>query len=222
MTKRGFTLVELLAVLTILGLLALLITPTVFNAVNKFKEEAYEKQVLTIEAAAGDFTSDHLTELPGNFGDTIYITLGDLKAEGYLDKDIKHPKTNAYLPNDALIKIMRKKNDYKVEYVKDSGTLSMNSNIKKNTPTIRLTGDKIMTIRVGSTYAEPGAIAYDASKNNISSGMTKTIKKGTTTVATINTNNGGIYTIYYKITNQNMTQVITRTVVVESNPGVTS
>lgn len=219
MKKYGFTLIELLAVLTILGLLALLIAPTVFNTINKFKEDAYEKQILTIESAAGDFTSDYLKQLPGSFGDTIYITLGDLKAEGYLDKDIKHPKTNAYLPNDALIKIIRKKNDYKVEYVMDSGTVSMNSNIKKNTPTIRLVGDKIMAITVGSTYSEPGATAYDASKNNITSSMTKMIKKGTTSVSSINTSNVGIYTIYYKITNQNMTQVITRNVVVESNPG---
>lgn len=214
MKRKGFTLVELLAVLVILGLLALLITPTVFNSINDFKKEAEAKQVTAIEMAAEDWVSDHLVMLPQNFGDTMYITLGDLKAEGYIEKDLRNPKNNKFFPNDMMIQVMRKKNDYKITSHKDSGTANLSSNLKQNGPSIKLNGDSVVTVTAGSTYVDPGAVASDASKNNITSSMTKSYKLGTSTVSSITTTAGNIYTIYYKVTSNSITQVVTRNVVV--------
>lgn len=217
MKKRGFTLIELLAVLTILGLLALLITPTVFDSINQFKEDGEKQQITAIEIAAEDWVSDHLMVLPVTFGDIVYITLGDLKSEGYIEKDLRSPKTNKYFPNDMLIEIMRKKNDYKVTCHPDSGTASLSSNLKDNGPSIKLNGDKVVTVKAGTTYVDAGAVASDSAKNNITSSMTVSYKLGLNTVSSITTTAGKIYTVYYKVTSNSVTQIVTRNVVVVNN-----
>lgn len=214
MKRNGFTLVELLAVLVILGLLALLITPMVFDSINNFQKDAESKQIMSIEMGATDWVSDHLAMLPSTFGDVMYITLGDLKSEGYIEKDLKNPKTNKYFPNDMMIRITRKKNDYKIDAHKDSGTANLSSNLKQKGPSIKLNGDNVVTVTAGSTYVDAGAVASDASKNNITSSMTKSYKLGTSTVSSITTTAGNIYTIYYKVTSNGITQVVTRNVVV--------
>ena len=50
--KKGFTLVELLATITILGIIALLLVPTVVGTINGFREDAAEDQEKSIIAAA--------------------------------------------------------------------------------------------------------------------------------------------------------------------------
>lgn len=214
MKKKGFTLIELLAVLVILGLLAILMTPAVFHSINDFKIEAEKKQITAIEMAAEDWISDNLVVLPQNMNDTIYITLGDLKSKGYIDKNLRNPKNNQFFPNDMVIEIHRKKNDYKVVCHKDSGTEGLLSNLKEDGPSIQLNGDSVVTVKAGSNYVDSGAVAYDNAKNNITSSMTNTYKLGTNTVSSITTTAGNIYTIYYKVTFHNITQVVTRNVIV--------
>lgn len=52
MERKGFTLVELLAVLVILSILALIIIPSVSGTIKQSRESAYEKQIHTLETAA--------------------------------------------------------------------------------------------------------------------------------------------------------------------------
>lgn len=208
MKKRGFTLVELLAVLSILGALALLITPVIFQSVSKFETGAYEKQIKIIEVAATNFASDYLKQMPTKIGQHIYITIGDLKAEGYLDKNLKNPLTDQAFPNDSIIKIIRKKNDFKVKYDDTTGTTSNNSNLKEiNAPVITLSGDKIIKLNVGDGYIEPGV------KGSVN-GVVISYKKYNKSVTISDLNNKGIYTVYYSLTNNGITQVVTRNVIV--------
>ena len=60
--KKGFTLVELLAVITVLGLLAAISIPIVNNQINSSKDKAYKNQVQTIVNAAKrwGFDNDNL------------------------------------------------------------------------------------------------------------------------------------------------------------------
>ena len=50
--KRGFTLVEVLGVIVVIGLISFLIVPKVANTIFNSKEVAYKTQVETIENAA--------------------------------------------------------------------------------------------------------------------------------------------------------------------------
>ena len=51
-SKKGFTLVELLGVLVVLGLISVIIVPKVIDSITTSKEAAYQTQVETIENAA--------------------------------------------------------------------------------------------------------------------------------------------------------------------------
>ena len=207
MKKKGFTLVELLAVLAILAVLALLITPTVFQAIERFKNNSYESQIRSIEVAASDFASDYLVLIPLKDNQVINITLGDLKAEGYVDKDLKNPKTDELFPNDSLIAITRVKNNYSVKFDEKSGTKGKNNDLsEKNAPEITLNGDKIMQIMKGAGYVEPGYVGFV-------SGVTVAYKKGNAAVTVNDLKNEGIYTVYYTLVRDGITQVITRTVI---------
>ena len=108
--KKGFTLVELLGVITILGVIALVIIPVVENSNKKVKAKAYEAQKDAIILALKDYRTDH----PEDFYNTnvVNLTLGDLKNLGYIDYDLKNPKTENCISNDLKLKIEKDRNTY--------------------------------------------------------------------------------------------------------------
>lgn len=208
MKEKGFTLIEILGTLVILGVLMLLISPLVLQSIKRFRNDSYESQVRAIEVAATDFATDYLVLIPLNDGQTVSVTVGDLKADGYLDKKLKNPKTDKLFPNDAIVTITKKKNNYTVKFDESSGTESLNSDLSnENAPVITLTGEKIMQILKDSGYVEPGYVGSV-------SGVKVTYKKGKSTVSKEELKKEGIYTIYYELTHNGITQVITRTVIV--------
>lgn len=102
--KKAFTLIELLGVITLLGVIAVLIIPIVDKTIKEGKDDMYEQQLNTIIAAAKNWGTDNLFALPDD-GATVTITLADLKAGGYVAKDIKNPKTGKLMPDSLTIKI---------------------------------------------------------------------------------------------------------------------
>lgn len=92
MNNKGFTLVELLAVIVILALLALLTSTSVTKLVKDSKDDLYDAQINLIKAAAESWGADNLISIPTD-GSCMYLTLDDLIGYGLLDSDIKNPKT---------------------------------------------------------------------------------------------------------------------------------
>lgn len=105
MNNKGFTLVELLAVIIILSLLAILSITPVTKLVKDSKEELYETQVLAIKTAAETWGADNLLSLPDS-GECKYITLQNLKEYGLMDSSVVDPRTNEQIPNDFKIYIV--------------------------------------------------------------------------------------------------------------------
>lgn len=122
MKKKGFTLAELLAVIVILGLIAIITIPAVTKTLGNTKANLCEDQLKNIKEAARLYGSDHLLDLPSAEGDTTNITLGVLQDEGYIATDLENPKNKEPISRDLKITIKKqgKKYVYDVQNFCDS------------------------------------------------------------------------------------------------------
>lgn len=86
MNKKGFTLVELLAVLIVLAILTTIATATIIKQVNESKKTLNEAQKSIVKASAIEYaTKKGLFKQEGN---TYNICLKDLEKEALIDKNI--------------------------------------------------------------------------------------------------------------------------------------
>lgn len=111
MKKKGFTLTEVLGVLTVLALLALLVTPIVTKTIKNNKQKLYDAQIKIIEKAAKDYAIKNTDILP-EVGEKIYITLGEIKRSGVLQEEVRNPRTKELFPDDLQIQITFENNQY--------------------------------------------------------------------------------------------------------------
>ena len=116
MEDRGFTLVEILAVITLIGVLALITIPTIDVVIKSTREKGYENQKEVILSAAKDYGASNMMDLPTVDGDYIYITLGDLKLGGFIEVDVINPINEMCISNDTVIVITRKNNNYTYKF----------------------------------------------------------------------------------------------------------
>ena len=108
MNNKGLTLVELLAVIAIIGILAIMIVPGIFSLRERVLESTYKNKVSQIVTAGRDYGMEHITELKSpvtpvtnidslhtGSTDCIYRTVNFLINNGYLKSN------NTYAVADA-------------------------------------------------------------------------------------------------------------------------
>ena len=139
MNKKGYTMVELLAVIIVLAILSGVGVITVNNFINASKEKSLKLQYESIEAAAKSFCSKHLldeftpsesckqsgknccTKVPGltetGESETCYITLDNLIEENLIG-NLKDPKNGGYITTSTLIKITYQNNQFVTEAIR--------------------------------------------------------------------------------------------------------
>lgn len=115
-TQKGFTLLELMAVIVILSILILLVYPPIENAIVKSRTGSSDAQIAEIKAGAKNWVADHIEELPDE-GKNIDVTVGSLQDGGYIDEDLKDPKTNEKIPRENKIRITNVGKQYQYEYI---------------------------------------------------------------------------------------------------------
>lgn len=118
MGKKGFTLTEVLGVLTVLALLALLITPVVSKTIKNNKQKLYNDQIKIIERAAKDYAIKNTDVLPEE-GTTTYVTLGEIKRSGVLQEEVRNPITKELFEDDLQIQITLENNQYVYHVVEE-------------------------------------------------------------------------------------------------------
>lgn len=112
MKNKGFTLVELLGVVTILAMLGLIIVPTVNKVLSDNKKKLYDVQIRNIEEGASNFVADHIFSFEIGLNESVGITLGDLKRLGYIDSDIIDPISRNKFDDSLLIVITNTNNTF--------------------------------------------------------------------------------------------------------------
>ncbi len=108
--NKGFTLVELLAVIVILAILITIAVPSTIAISNKLKENMYCKKIDSIEVAAKLYGEDRKTSFSENYETypSRKMKVKDLIDTGYLKKDnseepyIINPRDNTGLDNLEL------------------------------------------------------------------------------------------------------------------------
>jgi len=95
MNKKGFTLVEVLAILAVLGVMIMLIFPNIGGSLDAKKDKELEKIINIVESAGKAYFSFN--------DDTYKIPISTLKDEDYITTDISNPKTNEKL--DGCVRV---------------------------------------------------------------------------------------------------------------------
>lgn len=93
MRKKGFTLVELLAVIIILGVIALITFPIIDGSIKKSKEESLKRTIDAIKQASYEYSVDNDIGYPGMDAPSS-LALEDLKSAGFIEKDLINPVTD--------------------------------------------------------------------------------------------------------------------------------
>lgn len=90
MNKKGFTLIELMGVIVILGVLGLIVFPAVLNQMKKTDTNLSEANRKIIYSAADDYINDHKDAFEAKIknDEDIVLSISQLVSEGYLNSDI--------------------------------------------------------------------------------------------------------------------------------------
>ena len=82
--KKGFTLVELLAVIVILAIILAIAVPTISSLIENSRVEAYKNQKGLLKKSATTYLASNANLYPSSAGESIFIRLSDLINNNYM------------------------------------------------------------------------------------------------------------------------------------------
>ena len=204
--KTGFTLVELLSVIVLLGIISVIIIPNFTGILKSSKEDLYNNQIEVIKTSAKLWTlnEDNKIVLSENTSWPYLITLGDLQDSGLLD-ELKNPKDDTYFSDSTLIYISVTDGNY--TFTVDEDSINASSNV------ITLNDERSYKVEINTSFMEPG---YNASinGNDITSNVERKIYKNGVEVSSIDTTKISNYTIQYKVSYEGENGIAERSIAI--------
>lgn len=129
---KGFTLIELIAVILILGIIAVITTVSVNNSYVKSKESLYDTQLEIIDSATKKWIVANSGYLPSD-GSKYNLELSKLVADGYLDDgDVIDPRTKETFDGYVEIYFDESVNQYKSKLIDNTKKGLTSETILKN------------------------------------------------------------------------------------------
>jgi prepilin-type N-terminal cleavage/methylation domain-containing protein len=107
MNKRAFTLVELLAVIVVLGVLLSIVTMSITKYMTAANNASYKSLVESIESSAELYVAENSTDFPllDVAGSNFDIELNDLVNANYIKSDIIDKRTDTSIPLTTKVNI---------------------------------------------------------------------------------------------------------------------
>ena len=204
MKRRGFTLIEVLGIIVVLGIIATIAVPVVQSSINNNREKMFGVVREQLINSSKDWAAKNYSRLPVESGEYVDVSLGDIKREGLLRINVSNPKSNKVLSNESFVRITKKDNNF--TYDLTTYDLVDASEIEEGAPTITLKGSQVMHLNIGDTYVEPGVLESDVSIQIIKDGKE---------VSVIDTSTSGTYSVYYSLVQDNKLGLSIRTVIVK-------
>ena len=199
MKNRGFTLVELLAILVILGVVATIITPVVQKSLKANKERVYEILVEQIEGYAKDYLTKNTNALPEKTSDFSVIKFADLKKAGLLQINVVNPVTNNVMSNESFVKVTKDNNNYIYEVI-TYDLIDVNE-LEEGAPIISL-----------NSYTQRCTTSCELEQIE---GVSRQIVYDGEEISSIDLNKKGIYTVYYSKLENSKLGISIKTVTVD-------
>ena len=140
--KKGFTLVELLGVIIILGVIALITFPLVNNSIKNSKEKALEQIIYNIETAAYEYSiKNQLLFSP------VYnkIELSTLTSAGILKENIINPITDEQMQGCVLYKWIDDYNQFEFKYDENCSIKTIGDAVLEKFPYLETKGNGCVT-----------------------------------------------------------------------------
>lgn len=119
MKEKGFTLVELLGVIVILGLLTIVTVPPLLNQIKKSRDRLSSATIKILSSAAEQHIDEHQTNYPIKNGNVYCITLKTLTDYGYLKSPILDASSGDEVneTTNSMKVTINGLNNYKIELV---------------------------------------------------------------------------------------------------------
>ena len=104
MNNKGFTMIELLAIVTVLVTILIVSFPTIINMTKKDKERQYDDMVSTLCKAGETYIYENQDEFPklGQVGEVFNLKIKKLIDDKLVDSNIENSKTNMKVENSTL------------------------------------------------------------------------------------------------------------------------
>ena len=109
MNKKGFTMLELLAVIIILGILITLAYMGVSRYLNQARNATYSDFEQNIKDGVTNYLIDHTGTIP-NEGESLVVDVKKLVCEGYVE-DLQDPRESSKTCNLDSYAIVKRNND---------------------------------------------------------------------------------------------------------------
>ena len=230
MNQKGFTLIELLAVLIILAVIMALVFPTVSLVLRNSRETISNTQANKILNSTYDYTLKNISKLPEK-NHKIYITLNELKKEGFVDSDIINIDTREEYPNHLVISVENVGTNYKYDKSKSSlhgnylytieSDILRNHDYEEKKPTIVLNGyEETLTenVNINSKFEEPEYSATSSTGEDLTDSVIKNIIYNSKNTNSIDTSKVGIYYVNYTVVDdKGYSEGITLNIIVVDN-----
>lgn len=190
MKKKGFTLVELLATLVLVGVLSTILIRVSVKKINETKEKGRITLINSIELAAKEYALEEGNKIENfNINNYAYIKLKTLVEAEKFNNSLVDPTTKKSLSLNDTVYVTRSFNGAIHSYY----DINQNNNAK-----ITLNGAYNIYIEKGNTFTDPGVVAKDSNGNNVTSSVVVS--------GTVDTNTVGNYVITYTYNNVSITR----------------